>query len=213
MSTKKNGVVFPCIYATKAHKENSLIYVFLESADLTTPNNVEAVAEALIAYHKTTCPEVISTLVVITPDTAKTLTVDEYESMFWKFLKNLRQLDVGPRPEDTTDDTAHKDWSFCFDGVPGFMAILTPAHKNRNSRYTKTLTLVYQPRWLFELVMDTPGKRLATTTKIRGLVDRYDYPLEHSPDIANFGEEDATESRQLFLRDENETVVCPFKRL
>lgn len=207
--------IFPCIYATKGYKENDLLFMFLASEDLSERHNVEMIARAILAYVPSSHDYGLNTsLVILTPQNpSKTRTVDDYYKLFWAFLKSLRQLDPKPWPPNISEDTDNARWCFCFDGKPAFMAVLTPAHHDRHSRYLPYLCLVYQPRWIFELLLSTQQKRETALKTVRGLINRYDDPLPHSPDMSNFGDPDTTESRQYFVLDENKTAVCPYSTL
>lgn len=133
--------------------------------------------------------------------------------LFWTFLKSLRQLDPKPWPPNISEETTSNRWCFCFEGKPAFLAVLTPAHEKRQSRYLPYFCFVYQPRWVFELLLTTEAKREAALKNVRGLIDKYDYPLVHSPDIANFGDEGTSESKEYFIYDENRPAVSPWPTL
>lgn len=142
----------------------------------------------------------------------KTRSVDDYHMLFWRFLKDLRKLDPKPWPEDIPKATSAERWCFNFDGVPSFTGVLTPAHQQRLSRHSSTLCLVYQPRYIFDILFSSEKSRLAATTTVRGLVDKYD-AVPHSPDISDYARPGTTESRQYFLLDENVSAECPYETL
>jgi FPC/CPF motif-containing protein YcgG len=81
--------------------------------------------------------------VLICPALSKERTVEEYHGLFWSFLKRLRQLDPKPWPEVILQDTSDSKWCISFDGVEAFFAVLTPAHKQRLSRYSENFVMVY----------------------------------------------------------------------
>lgn len=206
--------IFPCIYATKGYKENDLRFMFLASEDVSERRNVGLIARAILAYVPTSHDYGLNTsLVILTPNSDKNRSVDDYHKLFWAFLKSLRQLDPKPWPANISEDTDDPRWCFCFDGKPAFMAVLTPAHERRHSRYLPYFCLVYQPRWIFELLLSTQQKREMALKTVRGLINKYDDPLTHSPDMSNFGDPGTTESRQYFILDENKTAFCPYPTL
>lgn len=178
--------------------------------DLSERQNVRIIARANLAYiPKSQSYGVNTSLVILTPNSEKNRNVDEYHKLSWAFLKSLRQLDPKPWPPNISEDTNDPRWCFCFDGKPAFLAVLTPAHHQRHSRYNPNLTIVYQPRWIFELLLSTEQKRVQALKTGRGLVDKYDAPLTHSPHMSNLGDPSKTESRQYFILDENIPANCP----
>jgi len=205
--------VFPCIYGTKGLKANELSFLFLDSEDLCKPAILQAAANGLLAYHALAATLGKNTsLVMIAAPPTQTRSVDNYHDLFWRFLKDLRKLDPKPWPADTPTDTKAQRWCFNFDGVPSFTGVMTPAHENRRSRYSSTLCLIYQPRYIFDILFVNEKSRFAATTTVRGLVDKYD-DIPHSPDISDYARPGTTESRQYFLLDENVPAVCPFETL
>jgi FPC/CPF motif-containing protein YcgG len=69
LSGTRNRTIFSCIYGTKAHEDNSLVYLFLGFENLTDPQNVRAVAEAILTYIPITRTEaLVSSMVVLTPN-------------------------------------------------------------------------------------------------------------------------------------------------
>ena len=206
--------IFPCIYASKGWKDNDLLYMFLPSEDITERRNVLSVARAILAYVPSSHKYGLNTsLVVLTPTSSKSRTVDDYHTLFWQFLKSLRQLDPKPWPPNVVDECESNRWCMCFDGKPAFMAVLTPAHEKRKSRHLPNFCFVYQPRWVFELLLTSREKRDAVLKNVRGLIDKYDYPLPHSPDISNFGDEGCSEAWEYFIYDENRRARAPWSTL
>jgi FPC/CPF motif-containing protein YcgG len=90
---------------------------------------------------------------------------------------------------------------------------MTPAHYRRHSRYMPNFTMVYQSRYSFDIIMNSEGKHASAVKTMTGLVDKFDYQLPHGPDLANFAEVGTTESKQLFLLEENVTADCPYETL
>ncbi|KAI4211150.1 MAG: hypothetical protein LQ351_006050 [Letrouitia transgressa] len=204
---------FPCNYASKGWRDNNLIYTFLPSEDCTERTNVLAVARAILAYqpnsHKYGCN---TSLVVLTPNSKKKRMIEEYHSLFWGFCKPLRQIDPKPWPSHISEDTESNRWYMCFDGKPAFIAVLTPAHEKRRTRYLPNFCFVWQPRWVFKLLLTSDEKRAATLKNVRGLIDKYDYPLPHSPDFSNFGDPESSEAKEYFIWDENRPATAQMPR-
>jgi FPC/CPF motif-containing protein YcgG len=213
--SKEYGMkTFPCVYAAKGYKSNDQRYVFIESDDPSEPRNVRLIGKALRQYlplSRSCGPN--TTLVVLAPPTNSVpRSVEQYNLEFWAFLRGLRVFDTKPWPEDIPTDTSTNKWAFCFDGVPWFPAVLTPAHSKRQSRYTPNLVIVMQPKWIFDILFNTPAKRYGACEKVRALVAEFD-EIPVSPDVAHYGEPGTTESRQYYLLDENKRSYCPYPDL
>jgi len=67
-----------------------------------------------------------------------------------------------------------------------------------------------QPKWVIDNLMSTPEKRKYATTTVRGLLKDYD-DIEISPDLANYGDDGTSESRQLVIQDCNEPATIPYE--
>ncbi|KAL8908721.1 MAG: hypothetical protein Q9171_005334 [Xanthocarpia ochracea] len=170
-------------------------------------------ATAILEYHAEARSLGRNTsLVIMAPPPTRERSVDEYHHLFWAFLKALRKLDPKPWPKDIPEDTYAQTWCFNFDDTPAFIAVLTPAHRDRLSRYAANFCMVYQPRYLFDALFTSDKNRLSATATVRGLVDRYDR-IPRSPDISDYALPGTTESRQYFLLDVNETAKCPYPTL
>jgi FPC/CPF motif-containing protein YcgG len=212
--SKEHGIkTFPCVYATKGYKSNDHRYVFIHSEDPSEPRNVRLIGRGLRAYlplSRSCGPN--TTLVVLCPPSTKARSVEQYNLDFWGLLRGLRVFDTKPWPEEIPADTIANKWAFCFDGVPWFPAVLTPAHSKRQSRYAPNLVIVMQPKWIFDILFNTLEKRHKACEKVRALVADFD-EIPVSPDVAHYGEPGTTESRQYYLLDENETSYCPYPDL
>jgi uncharacterized protein len=147
------------------------------------------------------------------PEPEKLGTVDRYHLLFWSLLKRLRQLDPQPWLSTVPQDPSHRQWCMNFDGLEAFFAVLTPAHRARLSRSAPNFAIVYQPRHIFDVIFKDARYRESATRMVRALVDKYDSPLPHSPDISDYGREGTTESRQYFLLDENVSSESPYMSL
>jgi FPC/CPF motif-containing protein YcgG len=204
---------FPCIYATKGWKSNDQRYVYVDSADPSEPRNVRRIAKALRAYlPRSREYGENTTLVLLCPPSEPIRSVEQYNIDFWSFLRGLRVLDSKPWPEEIPAETTSNKWAFCFDGSAWFPAVLTPAHIKRRSRYAPNLVYVMQPKWIFDILFNTPEKRYSACTKVRSLVEAFD-EVPISPDVAHYGEPGTTESRQYYLLEENQRSYCPVSDL
>ena len=205
--------IFPCIYGTKGYKANELDFLFLPSEDLAAMDVAKIAAKAIVEYHKYVQSRGRNTsLVLMTPPPIKVRSVEEYHKLFWAFLHHLRRLDPKPWPCNIPQDTTAERWCFNFDDTAAFIAVLTPAHRQRRSRYAANLCMIYQPRHIFDALFTSEKNRISATRTVRNLVDRYD-AVPHSPDISDYAKPGTTESRQYFLLDENRSAVCPYQSL
>lgn len=205
--------IFPCIYGTKGYKANELDFLFLESENLSDVEIAKFGAKGIVEYHKGASTRGRNTsLVIMTPPPVVERSVDEYHKLFWSFLWRLRKLDPKPWPQRIPENTSDQHWCFNFDDTQAFIAVLTPAHQQRLSRYAPNMCMIYQPRYLFEVLFSSEKNRISATKTVRNLVDKYDL-IPHSPDVSDYALPGSTESRQYFLLDENETANCPYPSL
>jgi FPC/CPF motif-containing protein YcgG len=202
---------FPCIYATMGYRAGDHRYVFLESDDPSEPRNVRIIAPALRAYLQVSRSLGPNTSLVImgAPTEGNLKAVEEYNNEFFDMLRGLRIWDSKPWPKDIPQETMNEKWTFCFDGIPLFPVALTPAHQRRWSRHAPVPLVALQPKWVLDNLMSTPEKRKSATGKVRKLLAEYDQ-IEISPDLTQYGDKGTSEIHQLCLRDENETMDCPF---
>ncbi|KAI9687378.1 MAG: hypothetical protein M1822_002421 [Bathelium mastoideum] len=204
---------FPCIYGTQGCKANQLDFAFLPSEELGDMKVAKAAGKVIVEYHKHMHSRGRNTaLVMISPPPRKERSLDEYNVVFWSLLRGLRRVDPRPWPKDVPRDTASERWSFNFDGKASFLVVLTPAHRQRKSRYAPNLCITYQPKFIFDALFTSDAKRQCATQKVRGLVDRFD-DVPHSPGIADFGVPGTTESKQYFLMDQNKSTQCLYQSL
>lgn len=209
----KPSPVFPCIYATKGFKANEQRFLFIDSDHLSSISNVTAVASALTIYlpqSRQLGPN--TSLVILCKLSPHARSVQNYQDIYWSFLKTLRSLDPHPWPAEFPEAIDTDNWCFCFAGIPTFTVVQTPAHQQRQSRHAPNLRIVIQPKWIFDVLFSTPKKRIGALRTVRALLREYDsVPL--SPDLKNYGEEGSRESQQYFLLDENVPAQCPYDTL
>lgn len=206
-------LVFPCIYATKGFKTDDQRYLFIDSDDLSDPRHIRSLATALTAYlpqARDLGPN--TSLVLLARKMPHTRTVEEYNNLFWELLNGLAKLDTKPWPTDVPQDIDTDKWCFCFGREPLFTVIQTPAHQVRRSRYAPGVTIVFQPKWIFDILFSTNAKRAGALAKVRALLAKYD-PIPVSPELKNYADPGSRESRQYFLLDENEPASCPYDKL
>lgn len=140
------------------------------------------------------------------------LEIDQYYRIFWDTLKALTENDSQPWPDEIPKATGDPKWEFCFAGEPIFVVCNTPSHVMRYSRHSPRFMITFQPRWVFDNILGSPGQARRAFSKVRRILKKYDVtPL--SPDLGIYGDPGILESRQYFLDDVNKTKECPFKYL
>jgi FPC/CPF motif-containing protein YcgG len=205
--------VFPCIYATKGFKTDDQLYLFIDSDDLSDPRHIRSLATALSVYllqAHNLGPN--TSLVLLAKQTKEQRSIEEYNRLSWQLLDGLAKLDTMPWPTDVPRDIDTDQWCFCFGGKPFFIVIQTPAHQIRRSRYAPGLTIVFQPKWIFDILFSSDAKRTGALAKVRTLLAEYD-AIPVSPDLKNYGDPGSRESQQYFLLDENVPASCPCGKL
>ncbi|KAG2343359.1 hypothetical protein BDR05DRAFT_293032 [Suillus weaverae] len=207
-------LIFPCVYATKGFKSDDQLYLFIDSDDLSDPRHIRTLAKGLSTY----LPQAhqlgpnTSLVLLAKQNDNNSRTVEEYNTLFWELLNGLAKLDEKPWPSNIPRDIDTDRWCFCFGGEQFFTVIQTPAHQVRRTRYAPGLTMVFQPKWIFDILFSTDAKRAGALAKVRALLAKYD-PIPVSPELKNYGDEGSRESKQYFLLDDNVPAPCPYDKL
>lgn len=188
--------------------------MFIDSDDLSDPRHIRSLAKGLSTY----LPQAhqlgpnTSLVLLAKQNDINTRTVEDYNNLFWELLNGLAKLDSKPWPSNIPRDIDTDRWCFCFGGEQFFTVIQTPAHQVRRTRYAPGLTMVFQPKWIFDILFSTDAKRAGALAKVRALLAKYD-PIPVSPELKNYGDEGSRESKQYFLLDENVPAPCPYEKL
>jgi FPC/CPF motif-containing protein YcgG len=140
-------------------------------------------------------------------------TLEEYEAEFWALLQSVHDLDDDPWPDDIAPDPDHENWEFAFAGMPMFVVVNTPAHRDRASRHFDCLMVTFQPRFVFDDIAEDSRQGRNARTIIRKRLASYD-TVPASPLLGSFGTPGNREWRQYFLDDDNSdeprsTARCP----
>ena len=206
----RNLKTFPCIYATMGYRAGDHRYHFLQTSNPSDPPNIKLIGAALQKYLSL-APSLggNTSLVIFAAPSEEPTSMTEHTVNFWTMLRGLRIYDPCPWPKDIPTKTASETWTFAYADEPIFPVLLTPSHSKRFSRQMSVATIAIQPKWVLDTLLDTPQHREAAVNKVRKLLKEYDV-TEVSPDLTSYGQEGTTESRQLCLADENETVECPY---
>ncbi|KXN87665.1 hypothetical protein AN958_08302, partial [Leucoagaricus sp. SymC.cos] len=175
--------IFPCICATKGFKTDNQVYVFIDSDDLSNPRYIRTLPVRSLGPN--------TSLIPLAKKNPNPRTVEDYQSLFWKLLDGVAKIDKKPWPADIPKIIDDAKWCFCFAGEPFFTVIRTPAHKQRRTRYGKGVTIVFQPKWIFDILFSSDA----------------------NPGLKNYGEPDSRVFQQYFLMDENVPAATPYTEL
>jgi FPC/CPF motif-containing protein YcgG len=204
------GEKFPCVYAIRALRNNTLRFIFLPDSD--SDASLAAFAQGLSEYVKV-CHSLAPYTAFLTffgPD-AEEMTLDEHHAEFWRVLQHLHELDPQAWPEQIPPDPAEPLWEFCFDGEPMFALGSGPAHVARRSRYSPIRTISFQPRFMFDTLISMPVLLARARRIIRERVLELDgFPVH--PMIQMYHEDGNREWRQYVIPDDNSPIEgsCPF---
>jgi FPC/CPF motif-containing protein YcgG len=198
--------IFPCYFATNAERARSLRYTYLTRREADTPRPLATALADYLAEH----PLLRSRSALLAfVDTASD---SDYERAFWHLLAALARLDVSPWPVHVPSDPSDPAWSFCFAGIPVFVAGHAPSYSRRRSRFVPSgILLVIQPRSNLAGIVGHGATAQRVRVRIRKLLTQYD-GVPPSRDLNIYGDADSSEWRQYWLAD-SETVRparCPF---
>lgn len=214
IEARLNNVDFPCIFSKRAFRKSLLKFIFVEN---DSEKNINYLAAGLQEYVEisrgwdgnlsTAYPLIIAFSQVAT----NAITLKDYHSFGWKILQKLHDLDPQPWPTQVGQDPNAQAWSMCFNGMPLFCNMSTPANQVRQSRNLgEHFILVINPRERFDIVAgDTPAGR-KVRDNIRTRISRYD-GIPHALQLGSYST-GALEWWQYGLVDENieRKDQCPF---
>ncbi len=203
---------FPCIYGIRTYNEGGLRFAFLP--DDTTAAGLAELGEALWKYV-TACRDSrrFTTLVAFFPPIdGQPATLEGYRNRYWRILQWLIEHDPAPWPDDVPNDPTDPDWEFCFGGLPMFVPANLPIYAKRRSRGNPCFAILFQPRFVFDELIEQPRKLAVARQTIRARVLEFDDVPVH-PTIGVYGESDNLEWKQYVLPDSSEPVTgeCPLK--
>lgn len=197
---------FPCIYGVAGLKADSLRFAFCD--EINAANLAKILNAYLVqarAYGQNT-----SLVVFYKPEAIRDL--EAYQSQFWQLLSDVVLHDEDDWPEDIPKEIDHPQWEFCFAKEPMFVVCGTPAHALRQSRRSSTFMLTFQPRWVFDGILETEESTSKAFQKVRGRLSDFDL-VALSPALGRYGSADNREYQQYFLDEENNRPQCPFKSM
>lgn len=169
---------FPCVFSRNAFRKGLLLFSFAEGAG---PDAIARLGVELADYVELSrnwnglLDTAYPLLIVFSPAAVSAGSVAEYQAFGWEVLQKLHHVDPAPWPENVGTDPGESSWSMCFNGMPLFVNMSSPAHEVRRSRNLGVhFVLVINPRERFDVVAgDTPSGR-NVRDNIRARIDRYD---------------------------------------
>jgi FPC/CPF motif-containing protein YcgG len=205
---------FPCVFSRNAYRKQLLQFILVEG---TTSRDIAQLADGLKEYVEISedwdgkLDTAYPLVVAFASDATDAKSVEEYHAFGWQILQELHAIDPAPWPDKVGKDPDSEAWSMCFNGMPLFCNMSSPAHHVRRSRNLGDhFVLIINPRERFDVFAgDTPSGR-KTRSNIRSRIDRYD-EAPHSPQLGSYGV-GALEWQQYGLLEENveRTDTCPF---
>lgn len=204
---------FPCLFARKALKQNSIRFLFVREA-FTEQDLVSGVSEYMRFVKSTELKHrLYSPLVVFFQNSSKDNLKTEHE-FAWQAIQKLHDHDAHAWPDEVAVSPESPQFTFCFQGIQLFINISCPSHIDMRSRNLgRQVTLVINPRENFDHVA---GAETVSGTKIRErirsrvkLFNNGITPLT----LGFYGDEDSLEWRQYQLEEPGGLYAsaCPLK--
>lgn len=128
---------FPCVFSKNAFRKQLLKFLFVEDVEA---EGMQHLAEGLKEYVEVsrewdnTLDTAYPLVVIFSRDAIANQTVEGYHAFGWKILQKLHEIDDAPWPEEVAIDPDSPGWAMCFDGMPLFCNMSSPAHQVRRSR-------------------------------------------------------------------------------
>lgn len=152
------------------------------------------------------------TSLVVFEEPSELLTIAQYHDRFWKLLDELVACDTTAWPSNMPQRTNDAKWEFCFAGEPLFVVCNTPSHIMRRSRYFPSFMLTFQPRWIFDKILDTSFNTLKEFDVVSQRLNHYDH-VDKASVLGCYGDRYNKEALQYFLSDGDNVMHCPFTHL
>ncbi|MEM0948547.1 MAG: YqcI/YcgG family protein [Pseudomonadota bacterium] len=198
---------FPCIYGVSGLKSGQLRFAFVDAitADTVGPLLRDYLGDARQIGKLT------SLVVFCRPGPVQS--IESYRNHFWTLLDDLERTDESPRPDGIPTELDDPHWEFCYGGEPIFVVCNSPAHVLRQSRRSTSFMVTFQPRWVFDGILDdeSPAAQRGLET-VRRHLEAFD-AIETSPFLGRYGDPETREFQQYFLDDTNDKPTCPFHSL
>ncbi len=171
---------FPCLFGVNGYRKNMLRFSFFEEISAKNiRNDLITYCENYKCFGKQT-----SLVIFEKPSVVKSISY--YRDKFWQILKDLVSEDIHDWPQQIPENLDHPAWEFCFHKEPIFVICNTPAHVNRLSRRSPGFMLTFQPRWVFDDLLDTEQKATRAFATVTERLQHYDI-TDKSPLLGKYG--------------------------
>lgn len=208
---------FPCVFSKNAFRKQLLKFIFVDSLQAA---GMQHLADGLGDYVELSrrwdgsLDTAYPLIVAFSHAAVQADSVAQYHEFGWQVLQKLHEADRAAWPEPVGRNPDLPTWSMCFNGMPLFCNMSSPAHRARRSRNLGThFIMVINPRERFDVFAgDTPGGRNARAN-IRSRIARYD-KQPHALQLGSYADA-ALEWWQYGLVEDNieRTDRCPFRQI
>jgi N-omega-hydroxy-L-arginine synthase len=181
---------FPCVFSKNAFRKNLLKFIFVDDLHDEGLRHLAGGLKQYVELSRNWDGDLKTAYVLVVAFSHYAVaakTVEEYHRNGWRILQGLHRIDPAPWPADVARDPASPAWSMCFNGMPIFCNMSSPAHQVRRSRNLGAhFKFIINPRERFDIVAgDTPAGRKARAN-IRNRIEKYD-GLPHSRQLGGYG--------------------------
>ncbi len=208
---------FPCTFGIVAQQRGSLFYGFSESTNSAAHRlHIQSLFTDYLGSLEALTQEesAFALLVLFVNPESLPRDLEAHHQAVWQLLQFLHEKDASPWAPGVPTDPDHPLWSFCLGGLPLFVNISSPAHRQRQSRNLgSALTLIIQLREGFDLVApDTPAGRRVRKT-IRNRIEAFDDTPIY-PELGYYKDPQNREWKQYGIPDGDQSQMtrCPFSR-
>lgn len=124
---------FPCLFGRKAVNGATCHILFARAEQLA-----DDIAQGLADYVRHIAPipvkQRIGSPLVVFLETAAESTLADQQALAWKVLRGVHARDPHPWPSSVPTDPDDNGWSFCYAGMPLFINMNFPGHRQMKSR-------------------------------------------------------------------------------
>ena len=207
---------FPCVFSKNAFRNQLLKFIFVDTLQTAGMQHLAAGLGEYVELSRS-WDESLDTayplIVAFSHAAVQADSVAEYHQFGWQVLQKLHEADSAAWPALVGPDPDLPTWSMCFNGMPLFCNMSSPAHQARRSRNLGAhFIMVINPRERFDVFAgNTPGGR-NVRANIRSRIARYD-KQPHALQLGSYGDT-ALEWWQYGLVEDNieRADRCPFRQ-
>ena len=173
---------FPCIMAQKVARKRRIVTHQTEDLSLNSVPEILRQMNGFISCFRSE-PSKLASFILICKDPRCT-TFEDFESMFWPFLRDMNSLDKKQFDHDprVKSDPADPKFSFSIGGEAFFIIALHPLSPRRARRFPYP-AIVFNAHVQFENL-----RKKGIFTKIRNVIRRRDRQIQsENPMLKDFG--------------------------